>query len=75
MRATTLSTPNVSRATRAEMMLELSPLLTAAKAPALAIPASIRVVRSNPIPVTCRPRKSGPRRRNASGSWSITATE
>ena len=32
MRATTFSIPNVSRATRAEMTLELSPLLTAAKA-------------------------------------------
>ena len=35
MRATTCSTPNVSRATRAARMLELSPLLTAAKAGAL----------------------------------------
>jgi hypothetical protein len=32
MRATTLATENVSRATRAARMLELSPLLTAAKA-------------------------------------------
>ncbi len=36
MRATTFSTPKVSRATRAAMMLELSPLLTAAKAACLA---------------------------------------
>ena len=35
MRATTRWTLNVSRATRAAMMLELSPLLTAAKAPGL----------------------------------------
>ncbi len=42
MRATTCSTPNVSRATRAEMMLELSPLETAANAPARSMPASIR---------------------------------
>src|SRR4028119_354388 len=38
MRATTCWTPKVSRATRALMMLELSPLLTAAKAPAGSIP-------------------------------------
>ena len=44
MRATTCSTPNVSRATRAEMMLELSPLDTAANAPARSIPASIRTL-------------------------------
>ncbi len=35
MRATTLPTPKFSRATRAETMLELSPLLTAAKASVL----------------------------------------
>ena len=38
MRATTCWTPKVSRATRALMMLELSPLLTAAKAPAESTP-------------------------------------
>src|SRR3954447_1426694 len=74
MRATTCWTPKVSRATRALMMLELSPLLTAAKAPAESMPASSRVCRSKPSPVTWRPAKSGPSRRNASGSWSITAT-
>src|SRR3954453_8021415 len=74
IRATTCSTPKVSRATRALMMLELSPLLTAANAPAESIPASSRVCRSKPRPVTWRPAKSGPSRRNASGSWSITAT-
>src|SRR5919112_1872844 len=74
MRATTCWTPNVSRATRALMMLELSPLLTAAKAPAESTPASSSVCRSKPSPVTCRPPNSGPSRRKASGSWSITAT-
>src|ERR671926_1848636 len=56
------------------MMLELSPLLTAAKAPAESTPASSSVWRSKPRPVTWRPVKSGPSRRKASGSWSITAT-
>src|SRR4051794_28170439 len=56
------------------MMLELSPLLTAASAPAESIPASSSVCRSKPRPVTWRPAKSGPSRRKASGSWSITAT-
>src|SRR3954466_13343791 len=74
MRATTCCTPKVSRATRALMMLELSPLLTAAKAPAESTPASSSVWRSKPRPVTWRPAKSGPSRRKASGSWSITAT-
>src|SRR3954452_121294 len=74
MRATTCGTPKVSRATRALMMFELSPLLTAANAPAESMPASSSVCRSKPRPVTWRPPKSGPSRRNASGSWSITAT-
>src|SRR3954462_3314615 len=74
MRATTCWTPKVSRATRALMMFELSPLLTAANAPAESIPASSSVCRSKPRPVTWRPAKSGPSRRKASGSWSITAT-
>src|SRR5664279_2379037 len=43
MRAITFSTLKVSRTTRAAMMLELSPLLTAANAAASLIPASIRV--------------------------------
>src|SRR3954447_24842751 len=55
------------------MMLELSPLLTAAKAPAESMPASSKVCRSKPRPVTWRPPNSGPSRRKASGSWSITA--
>ena len=74
MRATTCWTPKVSRATRAAMMLELSPLLTAAKAPAESTPASSSVCRSKPSPVTWRPVNSGPSRRKASGSWSMTAT-
>ncbi len=65
MRATTLSTPNVSRATRAEMMFELSPLLTATYAAADSMPASSRTSRSKPMPVTRRPRKPARRRRNA----------
>ena len=75
MRATTRETPNVSRASRAEMMLELSPLDTAANASASSMPASISVSRSKPTPVTVRPLKSGPSRRNASALWSTTATE
>ena len=50
-----LRTPNVSRATRAARMLELSPLLTAAKAYASSMPASSRVSRSKPTPTTRRP--------------------
>src|SRR3954463_2590629 len=65
MRATTCCTPNVSRATRALMMLELSPLLTAAKAPAESMPASSSVCRSKPRPVTWRPGNSGPGARAA----------
>src|SRR3954466_292892 len=61
MRATTCWTPKVSRATRALMMLELSPLLTAANAPAESIPASSSVCRSKPRPVTWRPAASGHR--------------
>src|SRR3954469_7648047 len=56
------------------MMLELSPLLTAANAPAESMPASRRVCRSKPRPVTWRPPNSGPSRRNAAGSWPMTAT-
>src|SRR5438105_9258754 len=67
--------PNVSRATRAEMMLELSPLDTAANASASSMPASTSVSRSKPTPVTVRPAKSGPSRRKASALWSTTATE
>ena len=59
MRATTFSTPKVSRATRAARMLELSPLLTAAKACARWMPAAERWSRSKPMPVTVVPLKSG----------------
>src|ERR1700754_5176514 len=41
MRATTRETPNVSRDRRAEMMFDLSPLETAANAPARSIPADL----------------------------------
>ena len=74
MRATTLSTANVSRTTRAARMLELSPDETAAKPSASSMPASIRTSRSKPTPLTVRPPKSGPSRRKASTSTSITAT-
>ena len=48
MRAITRSTPKISRAVRATMMLELSPLVTAASAPASSMPASRRRSRSKP---------------------------
>src|SRR5690348_10484186 len=74
MRATTESMPKVSLATRAAMMLELSPELTAAKASARSMPALPSTFRSKPIPVTLMPLNCGPRRRKASGSESITLT-
>src|SRR3954454_20162006 len=67
--------PKVSRATRAAMMLELSPELTAAKASARSMPASTRVSRSKPMPVTRRPENSVDSRRNAPASRSMMATE
>ncbi len=67
--------PNDSRATRAEMMLELSPLLTAAKASASWMPAWMSTSRSKPTPVTRLPLKEERSFRNASGSLSMTATE
>src|SRR5271166_4438218 len=75
MRAATRCTPNDSRTTRAAITFELSPLLTAANASAFSIPASISTSRSKPIPVTLLPRKPGRSLRNASTSWSMTATE
>ncbi len=75
MRATTFSTPNVSRATRAARMLELSPELTAANAEASSIPASTSTSRSKPTPVTVRPPKEAGSRRNELLSWSMTATD
>src|SRR4051812_4957836 len=74
MRATTWETPKVSRATRAAMMLELSPEETAANASARWMPAAVSVSRSKPVPTTSWPWKSLPRRRNAWGSRSTTAT-
>ena len=44
MRATTRSMPKISRATRATRMLELSPLVTAARAPASSMPAAAQAV-------------------------------
>src|SRR6478736_606524 len=52
MRATTFSTPNVSRTTRAARMFELSPSDTAAKPYASSMPAWRSVSRSKPRPVT-----------------------
>src|SRR6478736_4515936 len=74
MRATTCWMPKDSRATRAAMMFELSPLETAAKASARRMPAFSRTSWSNPIPVILSPLKPGPRRRNASGSLSMMET-
>src|SRR4051812_40826312 len=56
------------------MMLELSPLDTAANASALSMPARSSTPWSNPMPVTFVPLKEGPSRRNASGLLSITET-
>src|SRR5690349_16903139 len=74
MRATTRAMPNVSRATRAAMMLELSPLETAAKAWARSTPASTSTSRWKPWPTTWLPEKSAESRRKACRSLSITAT-
>src|SRR6266566_380871 len=57
------------------MMLELSPLLTAANASARSTPAFVSVVRSKPTPVIWSPAKSGPSRRKAAGFWSMIDTE
>src|SRR4051795_12678476 len=74
MRATTWSIPKVSRATRAAMMLELSPLETAANASARRMPAFSSTSWSKPYPVILSPLKPGPRRRKLSGSASMTDT-
>ena len=55
MRAATRFTPNDSRATRAAITFELSPLLTAANASACSMPASVSTFWSKPIPVTFCP--------------------
>src|SRR3984885_5341964 len=73
MRAATRCTPKTSRATRADRMLELSPLLTAAKAAARSVPAWVRTVRSKPMPVILSHLKDDRSLRNASGSLSMTA--
>src|SRR3954451_6290012 len=56
------------------MMLELSPLDTAANASADSMPARSRTPWSKPMPVTFVPPKDGPSRRNASGLLSMTDT-
>ncbi len=56
------------------MMLELSPLETAAKASASSMPASARTSWSKPMPITLVPLNEGPSRRNASGLVSMTET-
>ena len=74
MRATTRSISKVSRATRADMMFELSPLVTAASAPACSMPASSSVSRSKPNPTIRLPPNAVGRRLNASLRLSMTAT-
>src|SRR4051795_3883320 len=74
MRGTTCSMPNVSRATRAAMMLELSPLETAANASARLTPAFSRTSWSKPYPVILSPLNPGPSLRKLSGSLSMTET-
>src|SRR3954464_13006579 len=66
--------PRVWRATRAAIMLELSPLETAAYASAVSMPARSSTPWSKPMPVTFVPLKEGPNRRNASGLLSMTDT-
>src|SRR6476619_3637920 len=56
------------------MMLELSPLETAANASARRMPAFSRTSWSKPYPVTLSPLNPGPRRRKAYGSLSMTET-
>src|SRR5690349_7441119 len=74
MRATTFWIPKVSRATRAAMMLELSPEETAAKPSASSMPALSRTTRSKPMPVIFDPANDGPSRRKASELVSMTDT-
>src|SRR5947199_7018380 len=59
---------------RAVRMLELSPLVTAARAPARSMPASSRWSRSKPKPTTVRPPKPWGRRRKALLFLSTTST-
>src|SRR6202022_3270150 len=74
MRATPRCPPNVARAPRAEIMLELSPDDTAAKAPASSIPERSSTSRSKPMPSTRSPENSGDNRLKAVASRSMTAT-
>src|SRR6266516_4630401 len=74
MRATTMGTSNFSRARRAATMFELSPLETAAKAPASSTPARRRTSSSKPYPWTVWPLKSKRSMRNAISRLSMTAT-
>src|SRR5436190_1651825 len=74
MRATTFWISYVSRAIRAVRMFELSPLVTAARAPASRTPACSRCSRSNPKPRTARPVNRSGRRRKALRFLSMTAT-
>src|ERR1700733_11017776 len=75
MRAATRRTPNDSRATRAAITFELSPLLTAANASASSIPACISTFWSKPTPLIFLPLNEERSLRNASRSWSMIATE
>src|SRR5574337_311460 len=74
MRATTRGTPKVSRASRAAMILELSPDDTAANALASSMPDRSSTSRSNPIPSTRSPVNSGLSRLKAVLSRSMIAT-
>src|SRR5438309_1580870 len=60
---------------RAHRMLELSPFVTEAKAPAPSMFARARSSRSNPKPTTRVPLKAGVSRRNARSFLSTMATE
>src|ERR1700722_15892013 len=74
MRATTLGILYVSRAMRTVRMFVLSPLVTAARAPAWSAPAFSRSSRSKPDPTMHGPPQSL-RRRKALDDLSRTATE
>ena len=76
MRATTFSTPNVSRATRAARMFELSPLLTGGeRVRVLDAGGDERVAVEADAGDRLARRSEVPSRRNADGVWSMTATE
>src|SRR6266545_3287099 len=87
MRATTRSTPNVSRASRAEMMLELSPLdtpanasgfwsMTATECPrASRVCASVEPTRPHPMITMCTRAPPGPPYRCSSHRLPCAATD